>query len=86
MLGQVLGSPAFAKRLGQRELRFNKRRFFWRQFEEISSGAEAPALCFQSMPVPCFLLRRYMLGATADDTLVREVATAVASVQFEQNR
>jgi pimeloyl-[acyl-carrier protein] methyl ester esterase len=32
------------------------------------------------LPVPCFLLRRYMLGATADDTLVREVATAVASV------
>ena len=32
------------------------------------------------LAVPRFLLRRYMLGATADDTLVREVATAIASV------
>jgi|SRR5688500_11009921 hypothetical protein len=48
MLGQVLGSTAFAKRLGQRELRFNKRCFFWRQLEEISSRTDSPAPCLQS--------------------------------------
>ena len=45
MLGQVLGSTAFAKRLGQCELRFNKRCFFWRQLERF---IERLALCFDA--------------------------------------
>ena len=33
-----------------------------------------------TLPPPAFLLRRYMVGSEADDTLVRDVATTVASV------
>lgn len=32
------------------------------------------------LPMPGFLLRRYMLGAAADETLIREVSEAVAAV------
>src|SRR5947207_15727263 len=48
MLSQVLGRAALAKRLGQCELGFDKSCFFWREVEEISSGPDSPALCFQS--------------------------------------
>jgi pimeloyl-ACP methyl ester carboxylesterase len=38
---------------------------------------------FFRLPMPGVLLRRYMVGATADETLVREVSDAVAAVPAE---
>lgn len=50
----------------------------------VAPWSRAPRWLVSAMlfkfPLPSFLLRRYMLGSTADDELLRELAATVASV------